>query len=562
MKLRYFYNGLIHTMNPAVPKSPHLLLAGDRILFCSPERAPLGLDFRESGFASTRDRLRDNVECIDLGGRVVLPGLTDAHVHFVWWAVTRTRADLTPSMNEADAVRLLQQAAGRPPAGQWIIGHGWSHNAWQPPVAPSRDSLDAVYPDNPVYLTSKCGHLQWVNSAALRAAGIDGTTANPPGGEIEMRDREGKREPSGLLKETAGSLVEAHIAPPSADFMRRAVAAAQHEAHALGLTGVHTPESLDDFDLVQRLAQEGALTMRFNFLIPVAALDHLTDLRVRHGLGNHLVRVAGVKMFADGSLGGRTALMYEPFEGEPENLGMSVASAEEIEDATLRANRAGLAMAIHAIGDRAVSHVLAAFERSRTETGDSGASGSRPFVRNRIEHLQLFAERDIPRIRSLRPVASMQPVHLCADMGPADRYWGRRARYAYACRTLFEAGCPLAFGSDAPVEPINPFYGLYAAVTRRSLDGSPENGWYPEESLGAWETLAAYTTGPALAAGVQDEVGDLSAGKLADFIVLAEDPLNVAPEQLRELLPVATYAGGKCVHAHDTWCESATGTRL
>jgi predicted amidohydrolase YtcJ len=553
MKLRYFYNGRIYPMAKDYGFVPHMLLAGDRIMFCGPGRAPLGLDFRESGFDRVRERLGKDVTCVDLGGRVVLPGLTDAHVHFVWWAVNRTRADLTASVNEADAVRRLHEAAGKPPAGEWILGHGWSHNAWDPPVAPSRESLDAVYPDNPVYLTSKCGHLQWVNTAALQAAGIDGTTADPPGGEIEMRESAGRREPTGLLKETAGSLIEARIGRPSPEVLRRALAEGQKHAHALGLTGVHTPESLDDFRLVQRVRDEGGLTMRVNFLIPVSALEHLTDLGVRHGLGDQLVRIAGVKMFADGSLGGRTALMYEPFEGEPGNYGIAVSSSAEIEEATVRANRAGLAMAIHAIGDKAVSIVLAAFERARAETGGSGAAGSQPFVSNRIEHLQLFAERDLPRIRDIRPVASMQPVHLCADMGPADRYWGARARYAYACRSLREAGCLLAFGSDAPVEPINPFYGIYAAVTRRSLDGAPPDGWYPQEALGIREALAGYTTGPAAAAGVQQTLGDLSPGKLADFIVLDEDPMEVSPERLCDLLPVATFTGGKCVHATDAW---------
>lgn len=556
MKLRYFFNGRIYTMNTATPEAPHMLLAGDRILFCSSGRAPLGLDFRESGFGALRERLRGDVECVDLGGRVVLPGLTDAHVHFVWWAVSQTRADLTASVSEADAVRCLQDAAGKRPAGEWIVGHGWSHNAWDPPVAPSRDSLDSVYPDNPVFLTSKCGHLQWVNSAALRLAGIDASTASPPGGEIEMRERAGRREPTGLLKESAGSLVETQIPPLSPDQMRRALAEGQRQAHRLGLTAIHTPESLADFDLFQRLHDEGSLTVRVNFLIPVAALEHLTELRVRHGLGDHWLRVAGVKMFADGSLGGRTALMYEAFEGEPENFGIPVASAAEIEDATLRANRAGLAMAIHAIGDKAVSNVLAAFERAQAETGGSGAAGSRPFVRNRIEHLQLFAERDLPRICSVQPVASMQPVHLCADMGPADRYWGSRARRAYACRTLMEAGCLLAFGSDAPVEPINPFYGIYAAVTRCSLDGLPEGGWHPEEALGVRDAIAAYTTGPALTAGVKEMVGDLTPGKLADFIVLDEDPFEVPAQGLRNLLPVATYCGGQCVHASRVWSEA------
>lgn len=204
-------------------------------------------------------------------------------------------------------------------------------------------------------------------------------------------------------------------------------------------------------------------------------------------------------------------------------------------------------MAIHAIGDQAVGNVLAAYEASLDELGFSGATGVQPAVRNRIEHLQTFHPRDMERIRRVKPIASMQPVHLCADMGPADKYWGDRSRYAYACKTLSEAGCLLAFGSDAPVEPINPFLGLYAAVTRRNLEGSPSEGWHPDEKISLQESLEGYTVNCAEASGQLDRLGSLESGKYADFVVLPEDPFKVSAEDMRDMKPVATYSGGDCV---------------
>jgi len=266
-------------------------------------------------------------------------------------------------------------------------------------------------------------------------------------------------------------------------------------------------------------------------------------------LGDDRLRISAVKLFADGSLGGRTALMVDPYEGEPENRGICVTDRDEIRRVTLKANRAGLSMAIHAIGDQAVDNVLAAFEASLDELGCSGAAGMQPPIQNRIEHLQVFHPRDLERIRRVKPIASMQPIHLCADMGPADRFWGERARYAYACRTLAEAGCLLAFGSDAPVEPINPFLGLYAATTRRNLEGAPESGWYPGQRLSLQESLEGYTKNCAQASGQQDRLGSLEAGKLADFIVLAQDPFSLTPEELRDAKPLATFTGGQCVFA-------------
>lgn len=544
-RLRYFYNGTIRTMDPGCPEAPHLLVQGDRVWHCGPEPAPLGLDFRRAGFDDARRHLGGDVEFVDLGGRTVLPGLIDAHVHLLWWAVARLRPDLTTSRSEADAVRKLREQAQNIPAGEWIVGHGWAHNLWEDSSLPGCKSLDEAFPANPVYLTSKCGHLQWVNSAALKLAGIDATTADPDGGEIE-RSADG-RTPTGLLKETAGDMVDRVIGDPSPALLRRAMDEGQPAAHALGLTGAHTPESISTFEFFQELHADGELRIRVNFLMPVAVLDALVEARIRHGAGDEWLRVAGIKVFTDGSLGGRTALMYEPFEGEPGNTGIVVTPAEQIREFTLKANGAGLPMAIHAIGDKAVGDVLRAYKAAMDAYGTNGPPGF-PAVRNRIEHLQVFDDRDLNLIRETRPVASMQPVHLCADMGPADRYWGGRARRAYACRTLQEAGCTLAFGSDAPVEPINPFYSIFAAVTRQNLERQPNGGWNPDEAISVHDAFAGFTTGPAATSGQTGKVGSLVPGALADFIVVDEDPMRVSPAALRDMAPATTVLGGETVY--------------
>lgn len=547
--LKYYFNANILTMNRAAPVAPHMLVAGDRVWFCNDGRVPLGIDFREPGFSAQRRALSPDVEFIDLDGKTVIPGITDAHVHFLWWALCQTHADLVGADSEEAAVAILRDYAKGRDLALWLVGKGWVHNLWTKPELPAKASLDAVFPDTPVFLHSKCGHLAWVNTAALKAAGLDGGAPDPPGGKLERITVGGVTELTGILKETAIGLVESRIPRPTGAAMREALLRGQAMAHSFGITSVHAPEeSMDTWGFLQNAHAEGILRIRFGFLMPAEALDHAGAMRLRHGSGDDWLFLAGVKMFADGSLGGRTALMYEPHEGEPGNLGICVSDRAEITRRTVQANRMGMAMAVHAIGDKAVGDVLRAFETSAAKLGDSVALGTHPPVRNRIEHMQLFAPRDLERIRALRPVASAQPVHLCADWAPADRHWGKRSRHAYAFRSLAQAGCLLAFGSDAPVEPINPFLGMYAAVTRQGLDGAPAGGWHPEERIDAAAALAAYTTGPARAAGMQQKLGDLSPGKYADFVVLKEDPLQVAPGELRGLLPDETHIAGECVH--------------
>lgn len=547
--ITYYYNGNILTMNPSSPRSSHMVVQNNRIWHCSDDAAVLGLNYRDPAFAETRRQLAADIEFVDLHGRTILPGLVDSHVHFLWWAQNLIIADLSPARCEEDALDILKRHSRTSRPAEWIRGFGWSHNTWPGSRLPSRESLDKLFPNNPVHLSSRCGHLGWVNSAALHAADINDATRDPFGGEIERKNGSA----TGILKETAIALVLDRIGDPTEEQRLQALLAGQAIAHGMGITGMQTPEDLSTWNFLQKANSERHLTMRISFWIPVAALDHLVELQVRNGLGDDRLSIGAVKLFSDGSLGGRTALMYDCYEGEPDNFGICVAGREDIRQATLKANRAGLPMAIHAIGDKAVDNVLAAYEAAAEELGFSGAAGSSPPVRNRIEHLQVFHPKDLDRIKKLRPVASMQPVHLCADREPAEKFWGKRADYAYACRTLREAGCTLAFGSDAPVEPINPFYGLYAATCRRDLEGKSSTAWNSRESIDLQAALEGYTINSAVAAGQTHKHGTLSAGKYADFIVLEEDPFSLTPEALRDTAPVATFSAGEQVHATEAW---------
>ena len=553
-QLVYYYNGNILTMNHSVPRSPHMLVSGEHIWHCDPSHAPLGLDFRSSEFHETRDRLSGDVRFVDLNGKTVIPGICDAHAHFIMWGQFLAEIDVASARSEDECVAILTKNARPSSSDDWIIGRGWAHNLWTNPALPSKEALDKAFPDNPVFLTSKCCHVAWVNSKALAIAGLSNDTPDPEGGEIERRNGEA----TGILKENAIGIVSEQFGDVTEDRLYDAMNRAQATAQAQGITAMQTPEDMDTWEFLQKAHSRGLLSMRINFWIPVDALDDFIATRTGHGLGDQRLRISAVKIFTDGSLGGRTALMYDDYENEPGNRGIVVTSQNEITRRTLQANRAGLSMAIHAIGDLAVGYVLTAYEQAAAELGTDGDTRTNPVLRNRIEHTQIIAEKDIPRFRALKPIASMQPIHMCADMGPADRHWGDRSRYAYACRTLADAGCLLAFGSDIPVEPCNPFHGMYAAVTRNNLAGKPGDGWQPQEKISLQQTLEAYTINCATAAGVQDVLGSLETGKLADFVILPEDPFEITAENLRDMQPLATFSGGKCVYRSDKWEKASS----
>lgn len=473
---------------------------------------------------------------IRLSGHSVLPGMIDAHIHLQHYAVGLSQVDCSTTSLEDCLQRLRLRGPSTGP-GAWIRGHGWDQNLWG--GYGTRQQLDDVLPANPVYLTAKSMHAAWANSRALVQAGIHAATPDPPGGRIE-RDPSG--EPTGILFENAMQLVSNVIEEPSIPELAEQLEGAQAQLWRLGLTGVHDFDGPQCFRALQILRTDGRLGLRVLKNIPVQELTHALAIGLRSGFGDDWIRIGNIKVFADGALGPRTAAMFEPYAGEPQNRGMLLVDHEELAEIGIRAARGGLGLTVHAIGDRANHEVLNALGTVR----EHEARDPRRPLRHRIEHLQIMHPDDLSRPGKLGITASMQPIHVLSDMSTAERYWGERTRNAYAWRTQLQAGANLAFGSDAPVESPNPFWGVYAAVGRRRLDGKPgPEGWHPEQRLSFVQALGAYTLGPAFAAGTEDCQGQLQPGYWADLIVLPQDPFECGAEALAELRPVGTMVAGE-----------------
>src|SRR5512135_1259129 len=472
----------------------------------------------------------------DLGGRVVLPGLTDAHLHLHFYALALQKVDCETSTLE-ECVQRVAARARAVKSGEWILGHGWNQNVWG--NWPRAADLDRVVPDQPVYLTAKSLHAAWANSAALRMAGISVSTPDPEGGKLQ-RDEHG--ELTGILLESAVALVADIVPEPSVSEIADAMERAQSVLWKMGLTGVHDFDRRPSFMALQQLHAERRLKLRVTKNIPVELLDHAIALGLRTGFGDDWLRIGSVKAFMDGALGPRTAAMFQGYDGEPENRGILNMDAEQLFEYAHRAADVGLGMTTHAIGDRANHEVLNAYEQLRAYETDKGL----PHLRHRIEHVQILHPDDLSRLASLNVVASMQPIHATSDMLMADKYWGQRTRYAYAPKTQLDVGAHVAFGSDAPVESPNPFWGIHAAVTRSRADGSPgPEGWHPEQRLTVQQAIEGFTTGAAYAAYAEGRQGRLAAGSLADLIVLDKDPFTCDLAEMKDFKSSATMVAGE-----------------
>jgi hypothetical protein len=527
-------NATIHTMDPSLRSAKAVAIRHGRFLIVGDEQG-------------ARAALGGSPTTFDLGGRCVLPGLTDAHLHFKWYAESlRSVPAETPTMEEA--VARVRAAAERSAPGEWITGYGWNHNVWGNGSLPDARPLDAAAPANPVALMAKSGHALWVSSLALKAAGIRLDTSDPEGGKI-AHGKDGM--PSGVLLEKAMELVHAVIPPQSARGLADMMVDAQTEAHRRGLTGFHDFDNTLAFKALQEMERRGALALRIVKGIPRERLDGAISLGIRTGFGGDMLRLGSLKLFADGALGPQTAWMIAPYEGTW-STGIPTMTEEELFTDISRANAAGISCAVHAIGDAACHAVLDAYERAGagvpgTARGSPGAVG--PTLRNRIEHAQLLHPDDLDRFARLGVIASMQPLHATSDMLIAERHWGRRCATAYAWKTLLERGAALAFGSDCPVEICDPLAGIHAAVTRRRSDGTPgPEGWRPELRLSVEQAVAAYTTGPAFAAGREADLGSITPGKCADLTILEKDIFTIDPHEIRQVRVAATMVGGRFVY--------------
>ena len=521
----------IHTMNPGQPQARAMAYDGSgRILALGDIDALL-------------ERYPDAAR-IDAGAATIVPGLIDAHGHVGDLGETRLIADLVGTRGKQEVLERLREFASRNPGDGWLVGNGWDQNDWPTKRFPTAADLDAAFPDRPVWLYRVDGHAGWANSAALEAVRRDlHGDWQPEGGRIE-RDAQGK--PTGVLIDAAMDLVEDARPAPEAAMLERTLQLGMQLAVQNGLTGVHDAGvPLEELRAYQRLADRGALPLRINVMAKGnAALEELC----RNGLYRHpsgRLQMRSVKLFADGALGSRGAALLADYSDDPGNRGLMLTSPQELADAVAKAKRCGVQPATHAIGDRGNHEILEAYAKALGED----AAGDH---RWRIEHAQVLAPQDLPRLAQLHVIASMQPTHATSDMPWAeDRLGHERIAGAYAWRQLLDDGVRLALGSDFPVESVEPRLGLYAAVTRTDAEGKPPGGWRAQEKLTAAEALRGFTLDAAYAGFNEREVGSLEPGKRADFVILAEDPLGIDPAGLRKLDVRATYVDGKAVYQAD-----------
>lgn len=532
------YNANVVTMDPAMPLAQAVAVRGDRILAVG-----------SSG--EIRALADEHTEQQNLYGRTLVPGLIDAHVHFLGIGMRLLRIDASRARSRAAVVQMVADRVATARPGDWITGRGWDQTRWPDTAFPSAADLDAVAPDNPVYLSRVDGHAGWANSAALELAGISAETPDPSGGRI-LRDARGN--PTGTLIDNAFRMVTRLIPPPTDEERTLAVNLAIQEALSRGVTSVHeTGGFRRDIDLYRTLMADGHFDLRiFEFLrwpLDEGTQPHgYEDLDVwladgrQDGLYDNRLTIGGIKMSIDGALGSRGAALLEPYADDPDNRGVLRLGEDEVYATIVRGLRAGFQVTTHAIGDAANRLVLDAMERAIAATGAKDH-------RMRIEHAQILAPEDLPRFAQLGITPSMQPTHCTSDMRWAETRLGpERVRYAYAWKSLLDTGVRIAGGSDAPVEAIDPLAGFHAAVTRQDADGWPEGGWHPEQRVSREQALRMFTSDAAWSVFEEKLKGSLTPGKLADMVVLSQDIMRVPDDRLLDTQVLITWLGGRIVY--------------
>ena len=491
------------------------------------------------GDATTLQEQRAGARVVDLPGAVVVPGLHDAHIHTANLARDLVSVDLRTATSLDDALAMMHKHVAAAPVGIWLFGGRWDANKWSGRAVPDRHALDRVTGDHPVALPSIDGHTVWANSMALKLVGITRDTPDPVGGRIE---RDGSGEPTGILREQAGEPLRAIQASDASGALEPLLLHCQEALLSVGLTSVTDIDGEDARTAYLSMRESGRLQLRVTKAIPMVALDQAIAEGRRTGQGDDWMRVGPVKLFSDGALGSHTSHMSHEFLGDAGNHGMARLSSDEIAELAGKAVAAGIGVATHAIGDQANATVLDGYERVLAATGTG--------LRLRIEHTQHLQPADVERIARLGVIASMQPTHCNSDIDLVDELLSGQDLVSYGWKTLLDAGAVLAFGSDSPVEEPDPFHGLYAAVTRQRVDGTPEGGWQPHERLTMAEALHAHTVGSAYAAGDEGRKGMLKPGMLADFVavdtdILDEQLLAHEPVRVHDAQALATVVGGE-----------------
>ena len=530
-------NGVIRTMDKHNQRSQAIAIKGKRIM-------AIGGNEAISTIADS------STERIDLKERLVLPGMMDSHFHFYDWAMGRNQLELA---NEASLKQLLEKvnkAARTMPGGNWILGQGWNESDWSDHIMPDRSRLDAVAPNHPVALWRCDLHLVAVNSMALNLAGIGKDTRNPEDGVIE-KDISG--EPTGILRELAPNLIKDVIPESDSEEILAAMKNGISHLHSLGLTGIHDVrlmgglEGATTLKAWQLLNERDELNLRCWVSLPGERLEEAAALGLRTGMGDDRLRIGHLKYFADGGMGARTAWMLEPYLDA--EYGMPLSSMVELKRAVRKAEKAGLAVIIHAIGDRTNREIITLFEDlAKTRARDDEKSYDPPLLPHRIEHTQMIRSEDIARLAKLGVAACVQPHNMILDINMIDESVGPRGRHTYAYKEMIDAGIPIMFSSDAPVCDPSPLVGIHAAVTRQRQDGTPTGGWYPDQRISVKQAVQAYTTAPAEFYGQSQELGSLLPGKKADMIVLDHNIFEVDPMQIHDTQVDITIFDGKIVY--------------
>ena len=485
-----------------------------------------------------KDAMPD-AEALELSGRMVTPGLTDAHCHFISMGQSLMMVDLRNLTSLEECRRRIKQAAAKLEPGQWLLGRAWNHHMWQEAREPNRHDMDDIVPDNPAMMVRACGHSQWLNTKGLETAGIVAGTPDPSGGKI---DRDENGQPTGMLRE-ARRVVIAHVPPPTNEYLKKACLLAQERALASGLTCVHTYESLAEWRAFSELEQEGKLKLRVHHNLQHAELEEMLERGMHRGYGSERLWVGQMKLFADGSLGANTALLFEPYCDDPGNCGLPFTEPEVLKERVALCHKNGFSVAIHAIGDKAVSNSLDAISHGRKEY-----PGQR---RDSVDHVQICRTEDLERFKKMDVVASVQPVFIPTDWNVASTRWGAErceAHNAYAWKTIQDMGIRMQFGSDTPVEPIEPLLGLQAAVLRQTTGLEPEGGWRPQERMTLEEALDGFTRTAAWVEHKEGLRGVLQPGALADLTVFGRDLSQTPPEEWPQIPIEYTIIDGEVVY--------------
>lgn len=539
---RILVNGNFHTQDASCPQVTAVAMAAGRI-------TAIGSDAEVKALAGAA------TESVDLGGRLGLPGIMDSHFHFYDWAMGRQQLALEAVASFREFLERVRGAARQLPPESWLLGQGWNEAEWPENRIPTRDDLDAAAPSHPVALWRCDLHLAVVNSRALELAGIDHRTPDPPEGLI---DRDAAGRPTGVLRERAASLIKEVIPQPTEETTTEAMRRGIEALHRLGITGLHDVRLMAEKAIGartlrawQRLREVDALDLRCWSSLPAEALDDAIALGLRTGFGDERLRIGHVKFFADGGMGARTAWLLEPYLDA--GCGMPLYPLEQLAEAVRKADAAGLAVMIHAIGDRANREIISIFEElQHTRASGAGLLSAHPSVPHRMEHVQMARREDLQRLGRLNVAASVQPNNLVIDINMIEESLGPRGRWAYPFRDILDAGVRMLLSSDCPVCNPSPWLGIHAAVTRCRLDGTPAGGWHPEQRISVAEAVRAFTLEPALAYGLGDQLGSITPGKRADLVVLDRDLYTVDPMEIPQTRVDLTLFDGRIVYRRGT----------